>query len=123
MNTIAAEVLYDQVRQLLNPTRMTTVLDVCCGTGTHGLMAAGTARGVVGIELSKTAVEDARFNASLNGIHNAEFYAGPVEKLLEPVLKEMDMCPDISAVINPARSGVRKLKPRSNAVNIFFIFF
>ena len=39
---------------------MSTVVDLCCGTGTQGLMVARHARGVIGIELSKSAVEDAR---------------------------------------------------------------
>jgi tRNA/tmRNA/rRNA uracil-C5-methylase (TrmA/RlmC/RlmD family) len=67
---------------------MSTVVDLCCGTGTQGLMVARHARGVIGIELSKSAVEDARFNAAHNAIHNAEFIAGRVEKLFKPIMEQ-----------------------------------
>lgn len=108
MNTEAATVLYDTVSKLLNVSKMTTVMDICCGTGTQGLMAARKARGVIGIELSRSAVEDARFNAQLNGIHNTEFYVGRVEKLFQPVTEQLNMVSEISAIVNPTRAGVRK---------------
>nr|CAH0103309.1 unnamed protein product [Daphnia galeata] len=60
INTQAARLLYDTVSLQLAPKRMSTVVDLCCGTGTQGLMVARHARGVIGIELSKSAVEDAR---------------------------------------------------------------
>jgi len=101
-------VLYDTVSKLLNVSKMTTVMDICCGTGTQGLMAARKARGVIGIELSRSAVEDARFNAQLNGIHNTEFYVGRVEKLFQPVTEQLNMVSEISAIVNPTRAGVRK---------------
>ena len=80
-----------KVRSLMKPTRMTTVLDLCCGIGTQGLVVAHQVRGVVGIKLSAHAIRDARFNASLNNIHNVEFYAGPVQQLLEPGLDQLTM--------------------------------
>ena len=97
-----------KARSLLKPTRMTTVLDLCCGIGTQGLMVADQVRAVVGIVVSADAIRDARFNASLNNIHNVEFYAGPVQQLLQPVLDQLTMSPDIGVILNPGRSGVRK---------------
>lgn len=84
-------------------------MDICCGTGTQGLKVASKARGVVGIEISKSAVEDARFNAQLNGIHNAEFFAGRVEKLFMPVAEHLHVAPEIFAILNPSRGGVGQL--------------
>ena len=46
----------------------TTVLDLCCGTGTIGLVMADKVREVVGIEVIQQAVEDARINAEINGM-------------------------------------------------------
>ena len=109
MNTEAATVLYDTVSKLLNVSKMTTVMDICCGTGTQGLMVARKVRGVIGIELSRSAVEDARFNAQLNEIHNSEFYVGRVEKLFQPVIEELHLVTEISAIVNPSRAGVREL--------------
>jgi len=106
VNTEAATVLYDTVSKLLNVSKMTTVMDICCGTGTQGLMVARKVRGVIGIELSRSAVEDARFNAQLNEIHNSEFYVGRVEKLFQPVIEELHLVTEISAIVNPSRAGV-----------------
>ncbi len=54
--------------------------------GTISLAAARRACGVVGIEIVEEAVEDARFNAKLNGIETAEFFAGDTAALLPAVL-------------------------------------
>lgn len=108
INTEGAKVLYDTVATQLAPERLSTVVDLCCGTGTQGLMMARHCRGVVGIELSNSAVEDARFNAAHNRINNAEFYAGRVEKLFKPILEQLAVAPDISVIMNPSRGGVGK---------------
>merc|ERR1740128_1077131 len=106
VNTEGARVMYDTVSKLLNPSKMTTVMDICCGTGTQGLMVARRVRGVVGIELSRLAVLDARYNAQLNKIHNTEFYPGRVEKLFQPVTEQLSLATEISAIVNPSRAGV-----------------
>ena len=36
VNTAAAEILYTKVAEWCNSTADTTVLDICCGTGTIG---------------------------------------------------------------------------------------
>ena len=108
INTQAARLLYDTVSLQLAPKKMSTVVDLCCGTGTQGLMVARHARGVIGIELSQSAVEDARFNAAHNSIHNAEFIAGRVEKLFKPIMEQLEISPDIAVIVNPTRGGVGK---------------
>ena len=40
---------------------------MCCGTGTIGLSLAKNVKHVVGLELVKDAIEDAKINATLNG--------------------------------------------------------
>lgn len=101
--------MYDTVGRLLKPNRMSTVLDLCCGTGTQGIMVARLCRGVVGIELSRSAIADAHFNAAHNKIHNAEFYSGRVERLFQPILEQLESAPDICAILNPSRGGVGRL--------------
>lgn len=108
VNTDAARVLYETVARQLNPERLSTVVDLCCGTGTQGLMVARHCRGVIGIELSRSAVDDARHNAAHNQIYNAEFYAGRVEQVFQPILNELENAPDIAVIVNPARGGVGK---------------
>ena len=40
VNTAAAEILYSKVAEWCNSTPNTTVLDICCGTGTIGQCVA-----------------------------------------------------------------------------------
>ena len=51
------------------------VLDLFCGAGTLGLSVASEASRVMGWEVVPEAVEDAKRNAEINGIVNADFYA------------------------------------------------
>ena len=53
-----------------------TLLDVCCGTGTIGLALAKRCKQVYGVDIVKDAVDDANKNAKENGVTNAEFIAG-----------------------------------------------
>ena len=76
VNTPGAEQLCSLLRQLCACGPHTTLLDVCCGTGTLGLSLAASVKRVVGVEVCVPAVEDARANAALNGVVNASFIAG-----------------------------------------------
>eukprot|EP01114_Cavostelium_apophysatum_P023276 TRINITY_DN8718_c0_g1_i2.p1 TRINITY_DN8718_c0_g1~~TRINITY_DN8718_c0_g1_i2.p1 ORF type:complete len:477 (-),score=77.95 TRINITY_DN8718_c0_g1_i2:305-1735(-) len=68
INTLAAEVLYNTVKSWSKLDNETTLLDVCCGTGTIGLTMAKDVEKVIGIEIIEDAIKDAKFNAELNGI-------------------------------------------------------
>ena len=60
-------------------------LDLCAGSGAHGLLAARDADRVVATDVSVRALELARVNAVLNGVVNLETRAG---SFLEPVAGE-----------------------------------
>lgn len=64
----------------------TALADVCCGTGTIGLACARDFARVVGVELSSEAIDDAKRNASLNGIGNAVFLCERAENVMKDVL-------------------------------------
>lgn len=40
VNTPGAEVLYEQIAEWCGVSKTTTILDICCGTGTIGLTIA-----------------------------------------------------------------------------------
>jgi SAM-dependent methyltransferase len=61
------------------------VLDLGCGAGTIALLWSLKAERVIGTDVNERAVELAAWNASVNGITNAEFRAG---SLYEPVSGE-----------------------------------
>lgn len=66
-----------------------TLLDLCCGTGTIGLVLSQYVKRVVGIELVPEAVINARANGALNHITNATFHVGRVEHVLPSVIQSL----------------------------------
>ncbi len=95
------------------------LLDAYCGTGTIGMSLSSRAKNVIGVELNKDAVKDARQNAKNNGIKNISFVCGDAgEYLLKTVAKD-EKRPD-TVVLDPPRSGsskdflssVLKIKPK-----------
>lgn len=112
VNTEAAELLYGKIVQLAGTDlKKTVVLDVCCGTGTIGLAMARSAKAVIGLELNEQAIEDAKFNAALNGIDNVTYKAGRAEALIGEVLQELEKNKDeeveeVVAVLDPPRNGL-----------------
>ncbi|XP_066973393.1 tRNA (uracil-5-)-methyltransferase homolog B-like [Macrobrachium rosenbergii] len=107
INTGGAEVLYRTVREIAEVSPLTTLLDVCCGTGTISLVMAPYVRGSVGIEVTTGAVLDAKENAIINNIPNAHFIAGAAEKVLPRIAPDLNCCSDVVAIMNPARAGLR----------------
>jgi len=111
-NTRAAEVCYSSIIQLAGMKPNSIVLDICCGTGPIGLYVANHVKYVVGIEISKDAVNDARFNAEINNIKNIKFYEGKAESLIDLVIQEIFQTYgkniELVAIIDPPRAGLSK---------------
>ncbi|XP_077016515.1 tRNA (uracil-5-)-methyltransferase homolog A isoform X1 [Tamandua tetradactyla] len=123
VNTPAAEVLYTVVQEWAQLDAGSTVLDVCCGTGTIGLALARKVKRVIGVELCQEAVEDARANAHMNGgrtaggrqvltaatlspeLSNVEFHCGRAEDLV-PALVSRLAAQQLVAVLDPPRAGL-----------------
>ena len=82
VNPVQTEVLYNTAMDYAELTGKETVIDAYCGTGTIGLIVAKNAKKVIGVELNKDAVKDARINAKENGITNAEIYAGDAGRFM-----------------------------------------
>ncbi|PIN26961.1 tRNA uracil-5-methyltransferase [Handroanthus impetiginosus] len=82
-NTHQAEVLYKLIEDCacLKGDGSEIVLDLFCGTGTIGLTLAKRVRHVYGFEIVDQAISDARRNANLNGICNATFVQGDLNKI------------------------------------------
>ena len=109
VNHNAAELLYAKAKELAKPSKDDLLLDLYCGAGSIGLSMADEAGEVVGIEIVESAVECATFNAEINHIHNASFYAGDAsdtKRILEPAEAKRGekILPDI-VVFDPPRGG------------------
>lgn len=114
VNTAGAEVLYQSIIDLSEPKENTTVLDICCGTGTIGLCFAKYCKNVVGVEIIPDAIEDAKFNAEQNKVTNCKFHVGNSDDYIQSMVKEVvystlkkeDL--DLVAILDPPRSGLRE---------------
>ena len=82
VNPAGTEKLYEAALEFAGLTGEETVWDLYCGIGTISLFLAKKARKVYGVEIVPAAVENARANAVLNGIDNAEFFCGAAEDVL-----------------------------------------
>ena len=96
--------LYDKAVEFASLTGKETVIDLYCGIGTISLYAAKAAKKVYGIEVVPQAIEDAKENARLNGIENAEFYAGAAEDVLPELYKNGLKKADV-VIVDPPRKG------------------
>lgn len=82
INPVQTEILYNTAMRFAALKKDSVVLDAYCGVGTIGLVAAASAGKVIGVELNADAVKDAKINASLNGIENAEFYCADAGRFM-----------------------------------------
>jgi|LSQX01.2.fsa_nt_gb 23S rRNA (uracil1939-C5)-methyltransferase len=78
------------------------VLDLYCGTGSIGLHLSARAHRIIGIESSAQAVEDARRNAQINAVPNAEFHVGLAE---DYDYESLDLQGPLTVVLDPPRKG------------------
>lgn len=108
-NPFQAERLYAEAIRMADLRADDVVVDLFCGTGSIGLSMAAHCRSVVGVEVVRDAVEDARRNARNNGITNAHFVHADLSKqgreLQQAVLG--DVSPDV-IVVDPPRAGLHK---------------
>ena len=83
VNPRQTEVLYHTAMDFAGLSGEETFFDAYCGTGTLGIIAATRgAKRVIGVELNKTAVRDAKSNARRNDIDNIEFYAADATRFI-----------------------------------------
>uniref|UniRef100_A0A4W4H1I6 tRNA (uracil(54)-C(5))-methyltransferase n=1 Tax=Electrophorus electricus TaxID=8005 RepID=A0A4W4H1I6_ELEEL len=104
-NTGAAEVLYSTVGEWAGLDDQSTLLDICCGTGTIGISLAKRVKKVIGIELCQEAVDDAKANAEANGLVNVEYHCGRAEEIFPTVLNAL-VSPNVTAIVDPPRAGL-----------------
>ncbi|WP_404330833.1 23S rRNA (uracil(1939)-C(5))-methyltransferase RlmD [Mesobacillus maritimus] len=103
VNPDQTKVLYDKALEYAGLNGDETVLDAYCGIGTISLFLAQKAKKVFGVEIVPEAIEDAKRNAELNAITNAEFAVGKAEEVI-PKWYEQGVRADV-LVVDPPRKG------------------
>ncbi|XP_041457004.1 tRNA (uracil-5-)-methyltransferase homolog A-like [Lytechinus variegatus] len=108
VNTPAAELLYTTIGDWAQVTKITTLLDICCGTGTIGISLAKRVDKVIGVEMNGQAVENAKENAAINGVDNVTFYCGKAEDLLPGITNRLHNSLDVIGIVDPPRAGLHQ---------------
>lgn len=102
VNSPQTEELYKKVIELADLNGNETVIDLYCGVGTIGLSLAKKVKKLLGIEIVSQAIENAKNNAKINGIKNAEFICADAS-----IVAKQHINPDI-IIIDPPRKGCDK---------------
>lgn len=118
INPIQTEVLYNKAMEFAQIKNSDIVIDAYCGTGTIGIIASKFAKRVIGVELNRDAVSDARKNAKLNNIKNIDFVCADAGRYMVDIA-EQGLGADV-VIMDPPRAGsdikflrsVVKLNPR-----------
>lgn len=103
INSGAARIIYETVRDWAGLTGRERVIDLYCGVGGLALFLAEQAAEVIGIEYVEPAVKDAEENARLNNRENCRFIAGDVSTHLALMGKHRQKVDVIT--LNPPRKG------------------
>ena len=106
-NTSQGEALYQVTREFAGLTGTEIVYDLYCGTGSIGIFVSRQAGKVVGIELIKEAIDDAKENAARNGVNNAQFFAGDVVDICNDAFFAQHGQPDV-IITDPPRAGMHE---------------
>ncbi len=98
VNTSLIETLIDQVLSRLELRGGETIVDAYCGAGLFSRFIAPQAARVIGIESSRSALDDARLN--LAAFDHVELHHGAVEAVLPGLADQID-----ALVVDPPRAG------------------
>ena len=104
VNPVQTVKLYGKALEYAGLTGQETVWDLYCGIGTISLFLAQKAKQVYGVEIVPEAIRDARENARMNGIENAQFFVGKAEEVLPREYEANRIYADV-IVVDPPRKG------------------
>lgn len=104
VNPVQTEILYNKALEFADLKGNETAFDLYCGIGTIAIFMARYVEKVYGIEIIDDAIKNAKDNAEVNNIRNAEFIVGDVEKIFPELVNEQKIKADV-VFVDPPRSG------------------
>ena len=87
------------------------VLDLYCGVGTLGIIAAKKSKSVIGIEIVPNAIKNALVNKKMNKVDNVDFVLDNTNTAISKIKKDSDCI-----ILDPPRSGL-DIKTREYVLN------
>ncbi len=120
VNPTQTKKLYAKALEYASLSGEEAVWDLYCGIGTISLFLAKDAKKVYGVEIIPEAIDDARENAKINDIENAEFFVGKAEEVIDRIWSEQKDNHDSNSdgykmthpdviVVDPPRKGCDEL--------------
>lgn len=106
INTIGMKKLYDIALKNAEITKNDIVIDAYCGVGTISIFASKYAKKVIGVELNRQAITDAKINAKINNITNIEFLADDATNFMTHLAKDRVHIDVV--IMDPPRDGSTK---------------
>ncbi len=106
VNTCQAEKLYMIAEEYAELSNTDTLLDLYCGAGTIGLSMCDKVKCLTGVEVISQAIENAKANAKMNNINNAEFICGDAGQIASQLVSKGEK-PDV-IIVDPPRKGCDK---------------
>lgn len=106
VNSLGMKTLYELALSKANIQKNEIVLDAYCGVGTISIFASVYAKQVIGVELNKQAIEDAKTNARINKIDNIDFICDDATNYITMAAKNK-MKLDV-LILDPPREGSTK---------------
>lgn len=105
-NTLAAEVLYSEIRQWVRESKAKILYDLYGGAGGIAFSCSDLVQLVRSVESEPSATSDGEHNARMNGIDNVFFFTDQMRKYLHGLAETGGMEPNAVAVTDPPRSGM-----------------
>ena len=106
-NSYQATKLYQVTRDFAELTGKEVVYDLYCGTGSIGIFCSKNTKKIVGVEVVADAIEDAKINASINGLEDTAFFAGDVIDICDDAFFAAHGKPDV-IITDPPRAGMHE---------------
>ncbi len=103
VNTGQMKKLYAKAMEYAALSGEETVFDLYCGVGSISLFMAKNAKRVVGVEIVSDAIKNAKENAKLNNITNAEFYCGDCTEVVGDLINKAYSADVV--IVDPPRKG------------------
>ena len=103
-NLFLTDRMVDEVLNLVEPGRVETLVDACCGCGLFSVFLAPHARRLIGVEIYEKSVHYARVNAANMGLSNVEFVCSDVNIFLREMARKKEAV-DLM-VLDPPRTGL-----------------
>jgi len=124
-NTKQAENLFNIAEDFLELKSTDNVLDLYCGAGSISIYISEKVNKVTGVELISDAIENAKENAELNKIKNADFVLSDIKVFFETIENAKKYIKCNKVILDPPRSGLHpdicKILSESNFEKICYI--